>query len=83
MSKRSDITDEQVVRACQLAHQDSKKFATDILAEQTGAPAKVIYAAMERADDRELIEWGVSLRTAWPTAKGLALLVAEPASQIP
>lgn len=74
MSKRSDITDAQIVKACQDAHKEHTKFASEILQEETGAPMKVIYAAMERADARGLIEWGVSLRSAWPTEKGLSIL---------
>jgi len=38
--------------------------------KETGAPEKVIYAAMEREDNRGLLEWGVSLRTAWLTKEG-------------
>ena len=46
----------------------------ELLQTWTGEPEKVCYAAMERADDHGLIEWGVSLRTAWLTDKGKALL---------
>lgn len=38
-----------------------------------GCPEKVAYSAMERAYDRGLIEYGVSLRTGWITDKGIAL----------
>ena len=64
--KRSDITDEQVIRACVGAH--ANPFggrSLDILMETTGAPEKVCWAAMERAADRRLIDYGVSLATAW------------------
>ena len=51
-------------------------FPYEKLAEITGAPEKVTYAACERACDRELIEYGVSLRTGWLTDKGKALVDA-------
>lgn len=38
-----------------------------------GCPQMVVYRAMERAADRGLIEYGVSLRTGWITDKGIAL----------
>lgn len=69
-----DVTDADVVRACLEFHKDrSGKFALDLLAEATGQPVKVCYRAMERAEKRGLIDYGVSLRTAWATAKGAAL----------
>lgn len=46
----------------------------DLLAEWTGQPIKVCYRAMERAEERGLIEYGTSLRTGWLTEKGKALL---------
>lgn len=66
LMKRSDITDEQVVEACRLALAPFGPRSLDRLIEMTGAPAQVAYAAMERANDRGLIDYGVSLRTAWP-----------------
>lgn len=74
--KRRDITDEMVCRA----YADKKALGTTaetLLMERTGAPLKVVYRAMERADDHGLIEWGVSLRTGWLTPKGIALLNGE------
>lgn len=47
------------------------------LMEWTGQPEKVCYRAMERAEKRELIDYGVSLRTCWPTEKGKELLLTE------
>lgn len=52
-------------------------FPYNILQEITGQPFKVCYRAMERAADRDLIEYGVSLRTGWLTEKGKALLKNE------
>lgn len=54
-------------------------FPYEELAGMTGAPEKVTYAACERACDRDLIEFGVSLRTGWLTEKGKALLPNPPA----
>lgn len=71
--KRSDVTDKQVVFACR----DRRRFgvyADEYIMAETGVPQKVAEAAMERAYDRGYIEVGVSLRTAWPTKEGLALL---------
>ncbi|MHA6903297.1 hypothetical protein ACJBUE_20780 (plasmid) [Ralstonia syzygii subsp. celebesensis] len=65
--KRSDITDEQVVAACRAYHKQGLPFSLDRLIESTGAPEKVAYAAMGRACARGLIDYGVSLRSAWPT----------------
>lgn len=42
----------------------------DFLHEITGAPINVCYRAMERANKRGLIGYGVSLRTAWLTELG-------------
>jgi len=74
MSKRSDISDIEVVLACKRAHETHGPFASELLMEKFQAPEKVVMSAMGRAVDRGYIEWGVSLRSAWPTAKGLALL---------
>jgi len=74
--KRSDITDLQVVQAAAEYQADpyNRPFISDALVASTGAPIKVVYVAMERAEARGLIECGVSLRTAWPTDEGRALL---------
>lgn len=53
---------------------DKDPWPYDLLAEWTGQPIKVCYRAMERAAERDLIEYGVSLRTGWLTDKGKALL---------
>ena len=82
--KRSDISDAQVVAmaaAFHAYHADRGVLVTDRLCALTGAPEKVAYAALERAYSRGLIECGVSIRTAWPTAKGLALLTAPAESR--
>jgi len=75
-----DITDAQVCRAVQ----DFRDRNLDLpwpyeaLAAETGQPEKVCFRAMERADRRGFLEYGVSLRTAWLTEKGKALLKETP-----
>lgn len=64
-----------VVRACADQHDGvSATSALATLMQQTGAPEKVVLAAMERAYGRGLIECGVSLGTAWPTSSGREML---------
>ena len=70
-----DITDRQVCEAVR----DScvrgwEPFNYDLLTERTGRPLKVALRALERAVQHDLIEYSVSLRTAWLTDKGKALL---------
>lgn len=52
-------------------------FPYETLSTQTGEPEKVCFRAMERAERRGLIDYGVSLRTGWLTEKGEALLTQE------
>jgi hypothetical protein len=69
--KTSDITDLQVVRACESGR------AIDELAKATGLPEKVCWRALERALHRGLIDYGVSIACAWTTKKGKELLSAN------
>ena len=76
-----DITDNQVCEAYYKAEQErgadwenEYDFPYEILAKETGQPEKVCYKTMERACDRGLIEFGVSLRTGWLTDKGKELI---------
>lgn len=71
--KRADITDRMVCEACR-DRETTGMPADAILVQRTGAPPKVIQLAMERSHDRGLIEFGVSLRTAWVTDSGHLLL---------
>ena len=67
-----DITDEWVILAyMQSKVEDMRRYPYDILSTWTGAPFKVCYKAMERASKRDYIEYGTSLRTGWPTDKGI------------
>lgn len=70
------ITDRQVCLAVQ-AFRDrglEHPYPYEALALETGECEKVCYRAMERADDRGYLNYGVSLRTAWLTEKGVALI---------
>ena len=73
-----DITDLQVVRA-QKQWRENKKgpWSYEILMAETGQPEKVCYRCLERACNRAFIDYGTSLRTAWLTPKGEALLKGE------
>ena len=82
--KRSDITDRMVCEAYYQADVIRKSedgahvtWPEHVLMVRTGLPEKVIYAAMERACDNGLIDYGVSLRSGWLTNKGKALLATE------
>lgn len=71
--QRKDITTEQVLWACEYRDLNKHKeilFLTDLLCEATGAPEKVVVRALERENRNGMIEYGVSLRTAWMTDKG-------------
>jgi len=77
-----DISDRQVLEAFVKYHKARDvasihtpvKWPYEILMEETGECFKVCYAAMQRAPNRDLIDYGVSLRTAWLTEKGLEKL---------
>lgn len=79
-----DITDRQV---CQAYAKSAAERGPDWdkpyswpyehLVEMTGQPMKVCYRAMERAEERGLIDYGVSLRTGFLTEKGIDLLNNE------
>lgn len=74
-----DITDLQIVRAVQAFRDRDLElpWPYEALSMETGQPEKVCYRAMERAERRGYLECGVSLRTAWLTEKGAALLRAS------
>jgi len=61
-----DVTDEMVLKAVEQSRSNGfNSWPYKILAQQTGECKKVCFRAMERAARRGLIEYGVSLRTAW------------------
>ena len=75
-----DISDLQVCEAVQHFCEQLRQRAVDIewpyerMAVETGECEKVCYRAMERAENRGLVEYGTSLRSGWLTEKGKALL---------
>ena len=70
----TEITDKMVCAAVQEYQANRDNFPYEILAKRTGKPENLCYKAMIRAERRELIEYGVSLRTGWLTEKGIGLL---------
>lgn len=68
-----DISDLQVLEACR-DWPAAVTFADLLLAARHQQHPKVAFRALERAARRGLIEYGVSLRTAWVTAAGAELL---------
>ena len=68
--KRSDIPTIAVLKACDSFHNGNAPAPLEALMDEFGAPENVVYAAMEREDDKGLIDYGVSLRTAFLTKKG-------------
>jgi hypothetical protein len=69
-----NITDWQVVDAIKRSKDPLEQRPNQILARETGESEKVCFRAMERAERRGLVEYGVSLRSGWLTEKGLKLL---------
>jgi hypothetical protein len=68
--KTSDITDQQVLSACIVSRGFRMRSSFEVLLDITDAPEKVALRAMQRASRRGLIDWGVSVRYAWPTPEG-------------
>lgn len=76
MSVQPKVTNLQVCQAASITKL-GLQFTLDILVSISGQPEKVCFRAMERAADNGLIEYGVSLRSAWITDKGKDLLTAN------
>lgn len=73
--RTKDIDTKTVLLACHDFHSDFDFRAPwKIIMEETGAPEKVVYSAMEREEKRGYLECGVSLRTAWLTDEGMTML---------
>jgi len=69
------ISTKLVIESCKEAHNiNYEKMFFQIIKEKTGFPDKVIYSAMEREEGRGYIDYGCSIRGAWPTEKGLQYL---------
>lgn len=78
--KASDIPDRDALEACERAHApeqtaDARRASYCYLTD-SGYPPKVVDAKFARLARRGLIEAGVSIRTAWLTDRGRALLVS-------
>lgn len=74
---RKDISDREVVQAAQAFTKDNREpcvFVNERLHNETGEPLKVCQSAMSRASNRGYIDYGVSIRSAWPTEEGLQLI---------
>lgn len=69
--QRKMIDTKMVLSACNKFHtnRDSRP-PLEIIMEDTGAPEKIVWAALEREEKRGHLDCGVSLRTAWLTHKG-------------
>lgn len=63
--KRSDITEAEVIEACDAFHQhrDSRPPWKQLV--DKGYPEKVVYAKMSQLVDKGVLDYGVSVRTAW------------------
>lgn len=76
-----NISDIQVLRAVQeswdLRKEGHNVWAYTLLGIETGEPEKVCFRCMERVLEKDYIEYGVSLRTAWLTDKGKKLIKGE------
>lgn len=70
-----DISDYRVCVACRDAYLTMS--SADLLIERTGAPEKVALRAMERACNRGLIEYGMTISRAWLTSEGKKLLTVN------
>jgi hypothetical protein len=72
---RKNISDKAVCEAYRAYAEDPSRNSPErYLMTLTGEAEKVCWAAMERALERGLIDYGVSLRAGWLTEKGKALL---------
>lgn len=68
-----DISDAQVCRAF-AEYKLTGAWPYETLENMTGQPFKVCLRAMERAVERGLVDYGVSLRTGWLTDAGKKLI---------
>lgn len=67
--KRSDITTETVLSVYERSFSD--RFPADQkLMLETGAPIKVVWAAMMREDAKGFLDYGTNLRGGWLTEEG-------------
>lgn len=71
--KRSDISRRTVLEVYARPSR-TRGPADEAIMRETGAPEKVVWAAMMREDDLGHIDYGTSLRGGWLTASGVAAL---------
>lgn len=84
--KRSDISDRLICEAIALSKKIREEgsdgaqivWPHDLIMPWLDVPFAVVDAALNRAYERDLIECGVSLRSAWLTEKGRALITRMP-----
>lgn len=70
-----DVSDRQICEAVQEVKVGASDHSTlELLSKRTGQCEKVCFRAMERAYGRGLLDYGVSLGTAWLTPAGEKLL---------
>lgn len=75
---RKHVSDFQVCQAYDAYQRNpTGPFPYELLMASTGQPEKVCYAAIERAEKHDLIEYGTSLRTGWLTDAGKAFLAED------
>lgn len=67
--KRENITTEQVLSVYARPLED-RYPADQVIAAETSAPIKVVWAAMRREEDAGHLDYGSSLRGGWLTDKG-------------
>lgn len=71
---RKDISDIDVLHIFNNLNKIAPQNRVGTLMQITGQPKKVVWRAIERTCDKGYLEYGVSLRTAWLTEEGEALL---------
>lgn len=62
MKQIKDLTDEQIFNAIKQAKTVVGKYPYDFLPDY---PVKVVLGKMQKMADRDLLDYGVSLRSAW------------------
>lgn len=68
--KRSDISQQTVLSV--YARPFEQRYPVDeMIARETGAPIKVVWAAMMREDSKGHLDYGTNLRGGWLTEKGV------------
>ena len=67
--KRSHITTARVLDVYSRPHEE-RWPVDEVLQAETGAPFKVVWAAMWREEERGFVDYGTNLRGGWLTSKG-------------